>query len=336
MTKLKDLLIPTTVKNYAYDDTPIVTKDLVFIDSFNRLKSVPTHKRLVQPTDFASEHILNSSTESKLYTSQILSDYNYIDTDGEFYEIDMIYDVHGVCPCIHVKFNNTLIENIKTLLGQKSNINGKILYHTLKFGVYPQERRELEYEYSIFPHLYFTKTGKKFVDTTNNDFSVLNEYLHDGKKYIRYISYDKSVDWFEVQPIIWRIRNWKDLPKTINPQGSGTAKYLDLKSEKALLGLYLHDDFLDNWNLYKDLVGNKNAKKLEENCCLWQNSIVRGFLNGIDVNYIKNANGNPAYSAPSIQNFEKNNFIKNALDIEISDFIKIENPFYGKDFTDLD
>ena len=333
MTKLKDLLIPTTVKDCTYDNTPIITRDLVFVDSFSRLNSVPMYKRKVKPTDFAFEHTLDSRDS---YISQILSDYSYIDTDGEFYEIDMCYDVHGVCPCIHVKFNNALIEDMKTLLGQKSNRKGKILYHTLKFGVYPQERKELEEEFANFPDLYFTKTGKKFVDTTNTNFPTLSEYLHNGKKYVRYVSYDNSVDWFEVQPIIWRIRNWKDLPQSINPQGTGTAKYLDLKSEKALLGLHFHDDFLDNWTSYKDLVGDQDVQKLEENCSLWQNSIVRGFLNGIDVNYIKNANGNPAYSAPSIQNFEQNNFIKSALDIEISDFIKLENPFYGKDFTDLD
>ncbi len=343
MVKLKDLLMPFTVKDYAYDDTLIKTSDLVFVDSCKKLKSIPTKKRKIKPTDFASKHMLDSREEAKTYIDQILSDYAYSELDGKLYNIDTVNEVHGVCPCIHVKLNKALIENITPLLGQRTNSQGEVFYHTFKFGVYPQTKRELETEFSALPESYFTKTGKIFVDTSDSYFSNLDELFHKGKKYIRCFSFDGDVEWFEVQPIVWRIRNWKELPKTINPHGTGTAKYLDLKSEKALLGLYFHEDLLDNWNdflahwpSYRDLMGAKDMRKLSFNCQLWQNSIVRGFLNGIDVNFIKNENGNPDYGTPCISNFEQNNFIKSAMDMELSDFIKLENPFYNTGYLDLD
>ena len=337
MTKLKDLLLPTTIKDYAPTKTPIFTHDLIFIDSFDRIKHVSQYKRIVEPTDYASKNcILDSTSGIKTYTDQILSDYSFINTDGTMFQIEMVGDVHGVCPCIHISLDDLPVDAVKTLFGERLNSKGEPIYHIFKFGIYPQEKKELETNYPLASNPYITKTGKKWVDTTNRDFPNFDEYLFNGKKFIQHISYNKFVSCFEIQPIVWRVRNWSKLPQSINPQGNGTAKFLDLKSEKALFGLYFHDDIIENWILYKDIVKNqKVSQRLLNNCCLWQNSLIRGYLNGIDVNYIKNANGNPAFNAPCRQNFERRGFINAALDIELDDFIKIDNPFYGKDYLDL-
>ena len=53
---------------------------------------------------------------------------------------------------------------------------------------------------------------------------------------------------------------------------------------------------------------NKN----DENCNLWQNSSIRGYLNGYNVNNIT-GNGNLDYTAPNGGNFTQNNFINEAF-----------------------
>ncbi len=337
MPKLNELLLPKTIKNCASDKTPILTNDLVFVDSLSQLKNTPPYKLIVEPTDFASKNcILDSRSGVKIYTDQILNDYNYIDTDGKSFKISTVNNIHGVCPCIHVKLNDVIIENMSALFGVRLNVKGKPLYHTFKFGVYPQDKKDLETEFSLALASYFTKTGRNFTDTTKHNFPELTEYWHKGKKYVRFISMQNYVSWFEVKPIIWRVRNWSALPASINPHGTGAADFLDLKSEKALFGLCFHDDIIDESDIYSSLIGNKNPEKLSGNCRLWQNSFVRGFLNGIDVNYIKNANGNPAFNAPCVQNFEGKGFINTALGMELSDFVKQENPFYINGYLDLD
>ena len=56
----------------------------------------------------------------------------------------------------------------------------------------------------------------------------------------------------------------------INPKGNGKAKWFDLISEKILTG---------NMPFYPD--------EDDKNSTMWQNSMPRGYLNGIDVRNIK-------------------------------------------------
>lgn len=55
-------------------------------------------------------------------------------------------------------------------------------------------------------------------------------FFSNGKKVM-----NGEYAWFKVEPIIWIIRNWEDLPTVINPRGNGTAKYIDLKSEEGIM-----------------------------------------------------------------------------------------------------
>lgn len=86
------------------------------------------------------------------------------------------------------------------------------------------------------------------------------------------------------------------MPKNINPAGNGKAKYFDLRAEEAITGnipFYPYSD--DFYNT------------------LWQNSMIRGFLNGIDVRDITE-NGNPKFTASRGGDFSGQcNFINEAF-----------------------
>lgn len=140
------------------------------------------------------------------------------------------------------------------------------------------------------------------------------EFEYQGKRYVRHISlpYDKrvkysdgsnagrvgTVRWLTVEPISFIIENWSQLPKFINPKGTGEARYFDLTSEDAIIS---------NIPFYP------NCK--DPNRVLYQNSCPRGYLNGIDVRNITQ-NGATEYGAPGGGNFTGEcNFLNEAFNL---------------------
>ena len=78
-----------------------------------------------------------------------------------------------------------------------------------------------------------------------------------------------------MEPITWIIRKWEELPLAINPKGSGKAKYIDIRSEEAILPAmpFFTEDVKEN--------------------VLWQNTYIRAYLNGYDIHAeLMRANGN--------------------------------------------
>ena len=123
------------------------------------------------------------------------------------------------------------------------------------------------------------KTGREFMGHSRG-LNVLNEeYETGGNKYVLvnnphpyregvvYPSTGKEVSkkptYFKVEPIVWNIENWGDLPSEINPSGTGTAKYVVLKAKKVIMaGL--------PFSLSKNpQVANR-----------WDDSMLRAYLNG--------------------------------------------------------
>ncbi|MCL2341662.1 MAG: hypothetical protein FWC53_00945 [Firmicutes bacterium] len=87
------------------------------------------------------------------------------------------------------------------------------------------------------------------------------------------------------------------MPQYINPEGTGEAEYVDLQPE---YGLQTRIPF------YTDV---------DMNYILWQNSTIRGFLNGIDVRNITE-NGNTKYTEPNGGNFTGEcNFLNEAFNL---------------------
>ena len=105
--------------------------------------------------------------------------------------------------------------------------------------------------------------------------------------------------WVRVEPIVWKIQNWSELPKEINPNGNGVAEYIELVTEQAIIA---------GMNFY--------PTEDDENAELWQNSTIRGYLNGINVNNIK-SNGNLEFGAPHGGDFSSGGFLQEAFDCEL-------------------
>jgi len=139
----------------------------------------------------------------------------------------------------------------------------------------------LEYQYgavisSIIP------TGRGFTsnDGTDTAYSAFYapksspEYWYNGQKYVRVDILPHNPDnpfstgaaigssgvrWIKVEPIKWLIGNWDKLPKNINPDGDGTAKTMDLIAAETLMA----------------------GIPFSANSLLWENSILRMFLNSV-------------------------------------------------------
>ncbi|MBQ4535870.1 MAG: hypothetical protein IJA22_03470, partial [Clostridia bacterium] len=124
------------------------------------------------------------------------------------------------------------------------------------------------------------------------------EYIYKGEKYVRVsaLVYDSDSKlstgdvpedilsyWCKVEPIQWRILNWDYLPKSINPDGKGGARRLELRTEYGIIAGMPFYPFNDANNMY------------------WQNSTIRAYLNGINVNNLDTSS--PHYAGyPSAPN----------------------------------
>jgi len=188
----------------------------------------------------------------------------------------------------------------------------------LLFGEYPQKyvgdnfNKQLE---QALEHRVIVPTGKTYTgcfDKKNDRPNYYFEYEVNGKRYVRVNKGPRNDGyWVEVTPLVWEIENWNDLPVSINPQGSGTAVCLDLAAKHVLMaGIPFYPNLTDD---------NNN---------LWQNSSLRGFLNGINVNNIKE-NGNTNYTAPRGGDFTHYNFIQQAFASEI-EILKMVDSYQKK------
>ena len=148
----------------------------------------------------------------------------------------------------------------------------------------------------------------------NGKLKYFSAYEYKGEQYVRAqiksssnesIFSDKSnvidgqIGWFKVEPIEWKIRNWDELPRELNPNGSGTAKYLDIKTEEGIIPLPFYPNDKD------------------KNISYWQNSLIRAWLNGYDLQEeILKGNGNKNYMATMNFNFKGKGFIEEMLSYE--------------------
>ncbi len=203
----------------------------------------------------------------------------------------------------------------------------KTIYHTLQLGAFPKTNQNKTLSQTL-ESLYnggrlkegLTATGRWYTENGQKeykrDFAGKHspEFEYNGKLYVRQISMPNSeettysdgtiagevgtVRWEEVEPISFVIKNWDEMPKVINPNGNGKAKYFDLRAEEAILA---------NIPFYPD--------EDDLNSTMWQNSMPRGFLNGIDVRNIKQ-NGNPEFGAARGGNFTGQcNFLNEAFNL---------------------
>lgn len=215
---------------------------------------------------------------------------------------------------------------------------GKIIYHTLQIGEYPKTKvdeslsRTLEALYHggkiqegiLCTGRWYSCNGQQ-KDYQDYAGKHSPEFEYQGQRYVRVVSYPFSeydrysdgtpsgkvgtIRWAKVEPISFVIKNWEEMPKSINPEGNGKAKYFDLRAEEAITA---------NIPFYPN--------RYDENSTMWQNSCVRGFFNGIDVRNIQ-SNGNIKYGANRGGNFTGEcNFLNEAFNLSREPMIEYTIP----------
>lgn len=229
-------------------------------------------------------------------------------------------------------------EKLEVDIKEVKDEKGKELYHTLQIGEYPQTKVD-EKLAGTLELLYNEGKIKEGISATGRWYSCNGngkkykeyagkhspEFEYEGNRYVRVISYPSCKDdyysdgtiteksgivrWVKVEPISFVIKNWKEMPKSINPKGSGKAKYFDLTAEEAIIS---------NIPFY--------PYENDENSQMWQNSSVRGFLNGIDVRNIKE-NGLVEYGAERGGNYTGEcNFLNEAFNLSRQPIIEYTIP----------
>lgn len=342
---LKSFIIPTDLSNTDEEQNTgnrmFDTRDLVFLDSSSEVEAYgeSREERKTSPTDYAlvngAFHSWADSTKTgkrgvaciwlrSAYSNNKTQNVGY---DGDIYHFPVKRNYMTLCPALRLDFFAIISARCASgddfKVSTVTNERGDELYHTIEFGEYPKtyvgERlnAELEKAYMYSETGYLKPTGKKYTGRIDQSGNVVyhDEFEFRGQKYVRVKILNKedgnfysdrskisssndSFAWIKVEPITWKIRNWADMPREINPKGTGSAIYIDVRTEEAIATLPFYPNDRDN------------------NIAFWQNSTVRGYLNGINVNNIR-TNGYAKYNAPNGGDFSRQNFLAEALHVSM-------------------
>lgn len=148
---------------------------------------------------------------------------------------------------------------------------------TIKLGAYPQKSVN-DYLQDKLEDLYddgsikdgLKPTGKLYTlnsvtDTANVASKLCPEFEYQGNKYVRFhanttvtmnnqTSIVNKPIWFSVKPVEFVVKNWKQLPKSINPFGKETASQIELQTKDILIsGVPFVSNNGNNFNIYNYL-----------------------------------------------------------------------------------
>lgn len=342
---LGNFIIPTVLDNtddaQESGNRKFQTKDWVWLESYDEAMHGFENKRVTYPTDYAIMNGVAMSYDNKgplerkscvIWLRGAKDNCKTLcmaysgNPDGVYVSFNFL----GLCPKMHLDVS-AIVSAKKThfqlfKIDTTKDVNGNILYHTIEFGEYPKtyvgenQNKELE---KLFAFKSLRPTGKKYMGGVNahgecNE--LYPEFEYKGQKYVRVLTKPNDSDskysdgdylnshtynWVKVEPIVWQIRNWDQMPTEINPSGSGKAQYIDVRTEEAIIsGIPFY------------------SNEQDKNSSLWQNSTIRGWLNGINVNNIQ-TNGNTQFTAPNGGNFTgKHNFLAEAFDMELTEVLQ--------------
>ena len=230
-----------------------------------------------------------------------------------------------ICPAVHLDTSYILStqksQNDVLKIGTVENKKGNVLYHTISFGEYPKSfvgedfNSELEEKYKYRDSL-LKQTGKKYIGRIGTDGKIVyhKEYEFCGQKYVRVkincresaycysdgtkIGNDDTFAWIKVEPITWKILNWEDMPREINPYGNNSANFLNLVTDQAIATLPYFSNIVHE----------------DKFCSYWQNSLIRAYLNGYDLHKeIEKGNGDERCKTSNNFDFTKQNFLTEAF-----------------------
>ena len=298
-------ILPVGLKNTnafdVMDNQTSNTIDYVFIEGayhcfnfFNRNKN-----QLALPTDYAvGNGLYHGFTSFEEYNQKPIKCWQRIAPSKmgtnersslKEHQVCNVNDTTiGIVPAMHLNLA-AIIQAQKKLPGfgkinHVKDANGKVIYHTIEFGTYPQTKVKNDYKFNdLLKQGLLTPTGKKYTGYWQKNggtmFAENWEYEYEGAHYVAVNNEKKGCtteNWhsykmsgfefsiFKAEPIQWIIkdRNWHEMPKVINPDGNGKAKFIDVRAEKAIMA---------GIPFYRN--------QINENCLLWRNSSVRSFLN---------------------------------------------------------
>lgn len=298
------------------------TEDLIFIDSLEDVEKLPQHVRKAEPTDYGISNTISCGGTYYWLRSLREKTKDLVDMVGGCGTLDYGYvsltNISSV-PRMHLDAYKIISSKAKkpSMFNFSTDAHKGNNSHTIEFGEYPQsfvgfdKTSELE---KMFSSGLLVATGKKYFGRTDpaKNFIYHDEYTSQGQKYVRITNHPaiyanlklnngitipagQKVLWIKVEPIVWQILNWDRLPKRLNPTGTGEDDFIDVKTDRAILGaIPFH---ISDSSKFRNL---------------WQNSTIRGFLNGINVNNIKQ-NGNPLCGTADGGDFTNKGFINEAF-----------------------
>ena len=320
------------------DDISFRTQDLIYLDTMSDINEMDREERVCYPTDYA---IMNDAIMSDSYDYGIedrKSCWTWLRLRYVYNDYVVCVNYKGEISGDYVDNNNVSIRptmqlNLPAVISAKRKlanvikmgvykVDNEIIYHTIEIGEYPKTyvgdalNEKLEKELSNGT---LSPTGKKYTGYIDEDGSLNynEEYIFRGQKYVRVESsvindddsefldgttpQNRTSLWAKVEPITWIIRNWDEMPKEINPKGSGTAKTMVIQTYEAIIsGIPFYTNNKDN------------------NCTFWQNSPIRAYLNGYDIyEELNNGNGNVNYKADKNFDFKNNNFLNEAFNQKV-------------------
>lgn len=319
------------------------TEDFVYLESLEDVKNLSDEARLRSATDFAIANNCSTSSSYKAYNGKngantwlrsACSKYSIelVDKGGSLYGYSANRTCVGSCPCLALNLKSFISARSASRDFKISTISsaGKERYRTIEIPEfqYPQSRvdsktnRTLE---TLYEQGRLKKTGKTFtssciIDESDDGLPQVEEYGYNGKFYVRVkaVHHSNSSEysdgsefkeneefWIKVEPIKWIIKNWDEMPTSINPKGNGRAKTIELRSEEAIICMQMNENY--------------GSTELT----MWQNSKLRAFLNEYDIHeeIKRNGNGNKNYICEQNYSYKGKGFLS---EMDHSAFIQLE------------
>lgn len=279
--KLKEYLLKTKLQNIndnLVNDSSFSTQDYVYIP--NEAEPIIAKKKVFNATDF-------SKINNTIYDSFWLRNSKTLWNNSLISSTNAVNEKAGVLPCICV--DTKYFKDVQSVNYDEANN-----LYTVNFGYYPQSLSDYNFD-ELSKNKDFKPTGKQY--NGYPEYQYLNKkFVYVEKKNNKTKKTEKLL--FNVEPLNWIVANWDSLPKDINADGKGTNNYARLICSNIILNSEFHPT--DAKNTY-----------------LWQNSKIRGMLNSINVNKIKE-NGNVKYSTLGGGDYTGKGFLNEAFDFETS------------------
>lgn len=334
------LIVPRVNENNQQNgddgDKSLRTTDTISIRSWEEVENQTNEERQRSLTDFA---LMNYTRQSDSYETEqgkrtgapllrsadfFKSTAESVHFDGSHYWSPVESVLCGLCPALSLQLPSKISKRSASReIGEVREVkseDGKTLYHTIELGEYPKTRvssniqEELESMYNG-GHLrgglkctgkLYTTNGRQYSDEyflskQNPEFEI------NGEKYVRVsvmpweggyyrqiyedgsnVGETGNVQWVKVEPITFRISNYREF-------ALGKAKTLELDSDEIILsGIPFYPD------------------RNHDNCSMWQNSMVRAFMNSAKTSEM---DGNPEYEAPLKFDFRNSGMLYQAFNM---------------------